>query len=66
VTDFLVVIWMVVPAFEPDRVHIHPLDLTAVCGVGGIWIAAFVWQLKRRPLLPLHAAQAEGVAQHGD
>ena len=65
-SDLLVVIWMVVPAFEPNRVHIHPLDLTAVCGVGGIWIAAFVWQLKRRPLWPLHAAQAEGVAEHGD
>lgn len=65
-TDFMVVIWMVVPAFEPNRVHIHPQDLTAMCGIGGIWVAAFVWQLKRRPLLPLHAAQAEGVAQHGD
>ena len=66
VTDFMVVIWMVVPAFEPNRVHIHPQDLTAMCGIGGLWVAAFVWQLKRRPLLPLHAAQAEGVAQHGD
>ncbi len=65
-TDFMVVIWMVVPAFEPNRVHIHPQDLTAMCGIGGIWVAAFVWQLKRGPLLPLHAAQAEGVAQHGD
>ncbi len=64
-TDFMVVIWMVVPAFEPNRVHIHPQDLTAMCGIGGIWVAAFVWQLKRRPLLPLHAAQAEGVTQHG-
>jgi len=66
VTDFMVVTWMVVPAFEPNRVRIHPQDLTAMCGIGGIWVAAFVWQLKRRPLLPLHAAQAEGVAQHGD
>ncbi len=65
VTDFMVVIWMVVPAFEPNRVHIHPQDLTAMCGIGGIWVAAFVWQLKRRPLLPLHATQAEGVTQHG-
>ena len=66
VTDFMVVIWMVVPSFEPNHVHIHPQDLTAMCGIGGIWVAAFVWQLKRRPLLPLHAAQGEGVAEHGD
>ncbi len=66
VTDFLVVIWMVEPAFEPERVHIHPQDLTALVGVGGIWVAAFIWQLRRRPLLPLRAAQVEGLAQHGD
>jgi amino acid transporter len=66
VSDLLVVIWMVEPAFQPDRIHIHPLDLTAVIGIGGLWVAAFIWQLKRRPLLPLHPAQAEGVPQHGD
>jgi len=65
-TDFLVVIWMVVPAWEPDRVHVHPLDITAVCGIGGLWIAAFVWQLKKRPLLPLHPERVERVVQHGD
>jgi len=67
VTDFLAVIWMIVPAFSPDRIHIHPLDLTALCGVGGIWVSAFIWQLKKRPLWPLRAARAEGLAQqHGD
>ncbi len=67
VTDFLAVIWMIVPAFSPDRVRIHPLDLTALCGVGGIWVSAFIWQLKKRPLWPLRAARAEGLAQqHGD
>ena len=67
VTDFLAVIWMIVPAFSPDRVHIHPLDLTALCGVGGIWVSAFIWQLKKRPIWPLRAARAEGLAQqHGD
>jgi hypothetical protein len=65
-TDFMAVIWMIVPAFSPDRVHIHPMDLTALCGVGGIWVSAFIWQLKRRPLWPLRAARAEGLAQHGD
>ena len=65
-TDYLVVIWMVVPAFEPNRMGIHPQDLTALAAIGCLWISAFVWQLKKRPLLPLHATEAEGVAQHGD
>jgi hypothetical protein len=26
-------------------------DLPAIAGIGGIWVAAFVWKLKQRPLL---------------
>ena len=66
VSDCIAVIWMVEPAFEPNRLHIHPSDLIGLVGIGGIWVAAYVWQLKRRPLLPLHPVRAEGVAQHGD
>lgn len=65
VTDCVAVIWMIEPAFEPNRLHIHPLDLIALVGIGGIWIAAFVWQLGQRPLVPLHFAQPEEVAEHG-
>ena len=47
-TDLLVVIWNIEPAFEPNRLHIHPQDLTAVVGIGGIWVAAFGWQKRGR------------------
>ena len=37
-------------------------------GIGGIWVAAFAWQLKKLPLLPLHDPRFEGVLlhEHGD
>ena len=30
------------------------MDFLMPFGVGGIWLAYFLWQLQRRPLVPLH------------
>ncbi len=49
--------WLVVPAYEPARPRLHPMDLLAVVGIGGLWISRFVAELKKRPLLPLHDAR---------
>jgi hypothetical protein len=35
------------------------MDVLAPVGIGGIWIAVFVWQLKGSPLLPLHDPRLE-------
>ncbi len=64
--SFVDVFWLIVPAFEKNGPHVHPLDLTLPIAIGGLWIAVFVWQLKSRPLLPLHDPRFEGVAEHGD
>jgi hypothetical protein len=45
--------WLVTPAFAPAGLQVHWLDVATLVGVGGIWLAAFVWQLRGRPLLPL-------------
>jgi len=60
------VYWLVVPAFEPAGPRVHPMDLTLLVGIGGLWIATYAWQLKRRPLLPLHDPRFEGALEHGD
>jgi hypothetical protein len=60
------VYWLVAPAFEPDGPRVHPLDLTLLVAIGGLWVATFAWQLSRRPLVPLHDPRLEGVLQHGD
>ncbi len=44
--------WMVMPAFHPGGFRVHWMDLLMPVGIGGLWLAAFVWRLKRRPLLP--------------
>ncbi|HYL47538.1 MAG TPA: hypothetical protein VEU52_10960 [Candidatus Limnocylindrales bacterium] len=71
VAGFLIVLtlvdvyWMVAPAYEKEpKVFIS--DVFALLGIGGLWIAAFLWQVKKMPLLPLKDPRFEGALQHGD
>lgn len=60
--------WIVMPSFD----HAGPqlqwlwLNLAAPIGIGGIWVAAFISQLKLRPLLPLNDPEFAGGAGHGE
>ena len=33
------------------HVHVHWLDAATLVGVGGLWLAVFIWQLARGPWL---------------
>jgi hypothetical protein len=46
------VFWLVEPPFEPGGPAPEWLQLTALIGLGGLWLAVFSWQLGERPLLP--------------
>jgi hypothetical protein len=50
---FVDLYWIISPAFYPDGVHFHWLDIAAPVGIGGFWLATFYAQLKKRPLSPL-------------
>ena len=57
--------WFIVPSFYPLAPHISWMDIVATIGIGGVWLAMFVGQLKKKPLLPLRDPRFEGVVQHG-
>jgi hypothetical protein len=50
---FVDLFWLITPAFSPRVFSIHWLDPLTLIGVGGVWLATFVGQLRARPLLPL-------------
>jgi hypothetical protein len=51
---FIDLFWMVMPAFHPGAFSIHWMDFVTLIGVGGIWVAFFIWQLKGRALVAIH------------
>jgi len=54
--------WLVIPGLHQQ---INWMDFAAPVGVGGLWGAAFIWNLKRRPLLPLHDPRLSEATHHG-
>jgi hypothetical protein len=57
--------WLIMPSFYPAGLHAHWLDLAAFLGIGGLWLATFLWQLQRRALVPLHDPRLQEVNAHG-
>ena len=60
--------WLVVPAYEQTGPQFRLLDLFALAGIGGLWVAVFIWQLKKMPLVALHDSRFPAVLEqeHGD
>jgi len=46
--------WLVMPGLRQRGYSFEWTDIAAPIGIGGIWIAAFIWQFRKKPLLPLH------------
>jgi hypothetical protein len=52
--------WLIEPEFEQGLLEsLNWLHLAALAGVGGVWLAAFLWLAQRRPFLPRHDARLE-------
>jgi len=56
--------WLMAPAYNPKGPQFHWSDWVALVGLGGIFVAIFVSQLKTKPLVPLHDPTFAGVLQH--
>ncbi len=54
------ILWLVEPTFHPTGFFIHWMDILTPIGLGGIWIAAFLWRLKGKPLLPVRDLRYAG------
>lgn len=52
-------IWLIEPAFNPHHFHLSWMDFVAPIAIGGLWVAAFAWQLQKRSLVPINDPQLE-------
>jgi hypothetical protein len=49
--------WLIAPEFHRDGFVLSWLDVLLPLSLGSVWLGCFVWQLRGRPLLPLHDPQ---------
>jgi hypothetical protein len=61
---FVDLFWLIRPAFSPGHFRLHWLDIAAPLGIGGVWVAVFLWQLLERPLLPRNDPEFMGALEH--
>ena len=65
VMRFLDVLFQVAPYYH-DTLTLHWLDFAAAIGIGGVWMSAFLFFLRGRPLLPVNDPYLPQVlADHG-
>jgi len=57
--------WLVTPEFRKDSFGLSWMDVAAPAGLTGIWLAYFLLQLEKRPLLPLREPHLEEALEHG-
>jgi hypothetical protein len=57
--------WLVKPAYSESALSVSWMDFLAPIGVGGLWLATFLWQLKKSPLLPLNDPNLGKKLAHG-
>jgi hypothetical protein len=55
--------WMVVPNFTGEHFHISWLDVVAPIAIGGLWVAAYCWQLAKMPLIAINDPRYENVRE---
>jgi hypothetical protein len=53
VMRLLDLLWTVAPTLHHEQLHVSWMDLAAPIGIGGLWLAGFLRNLKEQPLLPL-------------
>jgi len=55
--------WMILPEFDHGHTSLMSVAAAVVAqvGIGGLWLATFLWQLGKRPLLPVNDPQFEAL-----
>ena len=62
---FVDVFWLVAPDFDKGAFRLSWMDITTPAGLCGIWLAYFLYQLEKRPLMPLNDPHLLEALEHG-
>ncbi len=62
---FVDIYWLVAPAHHGDHFYFSWITLVAFLGIGGLWLAAFIWQLKGQTIIPIHESWVDEAIREG-
>jgi hypothetical protein len=65
VMRFVDLFWLVAPDAAKGGFHVDWMDFLAPLGIGGLWLAMFLFQLKKWPLLPVRDPHLAEAIAHG-
>ena len=68
IVQLVFLFYVIIPAFERSGLVFSWLDFATIIGLGGIWFAVYIFQLKSRPIIPSNDPRLEGiieVSNHG-
>ncbi|MFN2375679.1 MAG: hypothetical protein ABR538_04030 [Candidatus Binatia bacterium] len=54
VMRYVDIYWWITPSFSPEGFYVHPMHLTTLLGIGGIWSWRYIGNLASRPILSVH------------
>jgi hypothetical protein len=58
--------WVVLPSYYHKGLRVTWLMICVPLAMGCFWVAAYIWNLKNRPLLPINAPNLERALRHGE
>ncbi|HET7435974.1 MAG TPA: hypothetical protein VFN10_14795 [Thermoanaerobaculia bacterium] len=62
---FLDLFWSIAPAYYGEQFHISWITPFAFLGIGGLWLFAFIAQLKGQTIIPIHETWVEEAIREG-
>ena len=62
---FVDLYWLITPSFRTTRFGVSLAGFHRPVGMVGLWLAYFLTQLQKRPLMPKNAPHLEEALEHG-
>ena len=66
VMRYLDLYWLIAPTYHHGEFHYSWISAMSLLGIGGIWLWAFIQQLKGQTIVPIHETWVEEAIREGE
>ena len=65
VMRYVAIYWLLAPTWYGEHFHYSWISLASLVGIGGVWMFAFIQQLKGQTIIPIHETWVEEAIREG-